>query len=82
MTSSATGEHLFNVVSQNLMRLIFQWDVFREVPLFHIILFTLLVDGIAELMSDVNIVAYADDMYFIYEADSWEGASTMASQNT
>ena len=45
-------------------------------------LFTLLVDGIAEHMSDVNIVAYADDMYFIYEADSWEGASTMASQNT
>ena len=45
-------------------------------------LFTLLVDGIAEHMSDVNIVAYADDMYFIYEADTWDDASTMASQNT
>ena len=45
-------------------------------------LFTLLVDGIADHMSDTNIVAYADDMYFIYEADSWEGVSEMASQNT
>ena len=45
-------------------------------------LFTLLVDGIAEYMSDVNIVAYADDMYFIYEADSWEGASAKAAKNT
>ncbi len=42
----------------------------------------MLVDGIAEHMFDVKIVAYADDMYFIYKADSWEGASTMASQNT
>jgi hypothetical protein len=42
----------------------------------------LLVDGIAEHMSDVNMVAYADDMYFIYEADSWERVSAMASQNT
>ena len=45
-------------------------------------LFTLLVDGIADHMSDVNIVAYADDMYFIYEAESWERVSAMASQNT
>ena len=45
-------------------------------------LFTLLVDGIAEHMSDVNMVAYADDMYFIYEADSWERVSALASQNT
>jgi hypothetical protein len=41
-------------------------------------LFTLLVDGIADHMSDVNIVAYVDDMYFIYEADSWERVSAMA----
>jgi hypothetical protein len=33
-------------------------------------------------MSDTNIVAYADDMYFIYEADSWESVSEKASQNT
>ena len=45
-------------------------------------LFTLLVDGIANHMSDTSIVAYADDMYFIYEADTWEGVSAMASQNT
>jgi len=45
-------------------------------------LFTLLVDGIADHMSDTNIVAYADDMYFIYEADSWESVSEKASQNT
>ena len=45
-------------------------------------LFTLLVDGIAGHMSDTSIVAYADDMYFIYEADSWEGVSEIASQNT
>ena len=45
-------------------------------------LFTLLVDGIANHMSGVNIVAYADDMYFIYEADSWEDVSAIASQNT
>jgi len=45
-------------------------------------LFTLLVDGIADHMSDTSIVAYADDMYFIYVADSWESVSEMASQNT
>ena len=45
-------------------------------------LFTLLVDGIANHMSDTSIVAYADDMYFIYEADSWESVSEMASKNT
>ena len=45
-------------------------------------LFTLLVDGIAGHMSDTSIVAYADDMYFIYEADSWEGVSEIASQST
>jgi len=45
-------------------------------------LFTLLVDGIADHMTGVNLVAYADDMYFIYEADSWENVSAIASQNT
>ena len=45
-------------------------------------LFTLLVDGISEHMSDINIVAYADDMYFIYTSDTWEDVSTIASQNT
>jgi hypothetical protein len=45
-------------------------------------LFTLLVDGITEHMSNTSIVAYADDMYFIYEADSWDSVSEMASQNT
>jgi hypothetical protein len=33
-------------------------------------------------MSYVNIVAIADDLYFIYEADSWERVSAMATQNT
>ncbi len=45
-------------------------------------LFTLMVDGIADHMSDTNIVAYADDMYFVYQADSWEGVSEIASKNT
>ncbi len=45
-------------------------------------LFTLLVDGIADHMSDISMVAYADDMYFVYEADTWEEVSAMASQNT
>jgi len=40
------------------------------------------VDGIAEHMSYTNIVAYADDMYLIYKADSWDGMSEIASQNT
>jgi len=40
------------------------------------------VDGIADYMSDTNIVAYADDIYFIYEADSCDGVSEIASQNT
>jgi hypothetical protein len=40
------------------------------------------VDGIADHMTGVNMVAYADDMYFIYEADSWENVSAIASQNT
>jgi hypothetical protein len=46
-------------------------------------IFTLLVDGIADHMPDTSIVAYADDIiYFIYEANSWERVSEMASQNT
>jgi hypothetical protein len=45
-------------------------------------LFTLLEDGIADHMSDTNIVAYADHMYFIYKADSCEGVSDISSQNT
>jgi len=45
-------------------------------------LFTLLVDGISEYMEDVSIVAYADDMYFIYEADTWDEAAAQASYNT
>ncbi len=45
-------------------------------------LFTLLVDGIADHMSGTSIVAYADDIFFIYEANSWEGISEMASQST
>ena len=28
-------------------------------------------------MSDINMVAYADDMYFIYEADTWENVSPL-----
>jgi hypothetical protein len=28
--------------------------------------FTLLIDGISEHLSDVNVVAYTDDMYFIF----------------
>jgi hypothetical protein len=45
-------------------------------------LFTLLVDGISEYMPDTNIVAYADDMYFIYEADTWDEVATLASEST
>jgi hypothetical protein len=30
------------------------------------------VDGISEYLPDINIVAYADDMYFIFEANSWK----------
>ena len=45
-------------------------------------LFTLLVDGISEHLPEVNIVAYADDMYFIYEADSWEKVVEKASEET
>jgi hypothetical protein len=45
-------------------------------------LFSLLVDGISEHLSDTNMVAYADDMYFIYEGDSWEQVSATASKQT
>ena len=45
-------------------------------------LFSLLVDGLSEHMSSVNIVAYADDMYFIYEGDTWEQVSATASEQT
>jgi len=45
-------------------------------------LFTVLVDGISEHMPDVNLVAYADDMYFIYEGDTWDEVASIASANT
>jgi len=45
-------------------------------------LFTILVDGISEHMSDVNLVAYADDMYFIYEGNTWDEVTSKASLNT
>jgi len=33
-------------------------------------------------LSDVNIVAYADDMYFIFEANTWEEVTTLAAKKT
>jgi len=45
-------------------------------------LFTLLVDGISEYMQDVNIVAYADDMYFIFESNTWDGVAKIAAEKT
>jgi hypothetical protein len=45
-------------------------------------LFTLLVDGIQEYMPDVNIIAYADDMYYVFEADSWDTVAKIASEKT
>jgi hypothetical protein len=41
-------------------------------------LFTLLIDGIFEYLSDVNVVAYADDMYFIFESNTWEDVTKIA----
>ena len=45
-------------------------------------LFTLLIDGISEYLSDVNVVAYADDMYFIFESDTWEDVTKIAAEET
>ena len=45
-------------------------------------LFTLLVDGIQEYMPDVNIIAYADDMYYVFESDSWDSVAKIASEKT
>jgi hypothetical protein len=45
-------------------------------------LFTLLVDGISEYLPDVNIVAYADDMYFIFEANTWDEVTALAGKKT
>ncbi len=33
-------------------------------------------------MSDVNVVAYADDMYFIFESDTWEDVTKIAAEET
>ena len=33
-------------------------------------------------MPDVNIVAYADDMYFIFEANTWKEVVAIAAQQT
>ncbi len=43
---------------------------------------TLLIDGISEYLSDVNEVAYADDMYFIFESDTWEEVTKIAAEET
>jgi len=40
------------------------------------------VDGISEYLPDVNIVAYADDMYFIFEANTWKEVVAIAAQQT
>ncbi len=45
-------------------------------------LFTILVDGISEYLPDVNIVAYADDMYFIFESSSWDKVTKIAAETT
>ena len=44
-------------------------------------LFTLHVDGIAEYLPDVNMVGYADDMFYIYEGDTWDEVANVASTN-
>ncbi len=31
-------------------------------------------------MSDVNVVAYADDMYFIFESDTWEDGTKIVAE--
>jgi hypothetical protein len=45
-------------------------------------LFTLLIDGISEYLSDDNVVVYADDMYFIFESDTWEDVTKIAAEET
>jgi hypothetical protein len=45
-------------------------------------LFTILVDGISEYLPDVNIVAYADDMYFIFESSSLDEVTKIAAETT
>ena len=45
-------------------------------------LFTLLVDSIINSIPEVNIVAYADDMYFVFESDTWENVARIASDQT
>ncbi len=45
-------------------------------------LFTLLIDGISEYLSDDNEVAYADDMYFIFESDTWKEVTKIAAEET
>ncbi len=46
------------------------------------LLFTLHVDGIADYLSDVNMVGYADDMFYVYEAETWDEVAKVASINT
>jgi hypothetical protein len=31
-------------------------------------------------LSDVNVVAYADDMYFIFESDTWEDGTKIVAE--
>ena len=42
-------------------------------------LFTLLIDGIQEYIPEVNIIAYADDMYYVFEANCWDSVAKTAS---
>jgi hypothetical protein len=45
-------------------------------------LFTILVDGISEYLPDLNIVAYADDIYFIFESSSWDEVTKISAETT
>jgi hypothetical protein len=45
-------------------------------------LFSLLVNAIEEHVDYVDIVGYADDNYFIYQADTWEEAERKATTGT
>ena len=45
-------------------------------------LFTLLIDGIEEYMPTVKLVAYADDIYLIFQGDTWDDVANEASEKT
>ena len=46
------------------------------------LLFSLLVNNISEALNLGKIVCYADDSYLIFEGDSWDEVSQIASRET